>query len=123
MAEVVDTGITVVLSSHVIADIEDACEHLMLLADGRLRLDGRVDDLLAEHWITIGPVTNDREWISPDSLVESHITGRQVTAVVRDQSLRIPDGWAKENPTLQELVLAYLRADRPESATEMGPAA
>jgi len=43
LAEVVDTGITLLLSSHVIADIEDSCDHLLLLADGRLRLEGPID--------------------------------------------------------------------------------
>jgi ABC-2 type transport system ATP-binding protein len=121
MAEVVDSGITVVMSSHVIADIEDAAEHLLLLTGGRIRLDGRVADLLAEHWIAAGPVDDDRDWIATGSLVESRATARQVTTMVRDRELRAPDRWTQDNPTLQELVLAYLRADGSGSPLDMGP--
>ncbi|WP_053736777.1 ABC transporter ATP-binding protein [Nocardia sp. NRRL S-836] len=42
-------GITVVLSSHVLAELEDVCDHLVLLTDGRVRLAGDVDELLRAH--------------------------------------------------------------------------
>jgi ABC-2 type transport system ATP-binding protein len=121
MAEVVDTGITVVLSSHVIADIEDAADHLLLLAGGRLRLDGRIEDLLAEHRIAAGPAS-DCGWITAEALVETRTTGRQVTTMIRGRGPLIPAGWTQENPTLQELVLAYLRAGERSVPAEMGPA-
>ena len=122
MAEVVDTGITVVMSSHVIADIEDAAEHLMLLADGRLRLDGRVDDLLAEHWIATGPVADDRDWIAAgcDRWRPGRPPGRSPPWCAIE-ICEPPTGGPRTNPTLQELVLAYLRADGSASPAEMGP--
>jgi ABC-2 type transport system ATP-binding protein len=45
--EAAETGVTVVLSSHVIAELEGACNHLLLLSDGRVRLEGHLPDLLA----------------------------------------------------------------------------
>src|SRR5689334_20016775 len=55
LAEVAETGTTVVLSSHVIADLDGICDHLLLLSDGRMRLAGDVEDLLAEHRLLVGP--------------------------------------------------------------------
>jgi ABC-2 type transport system ATP-binding protein len=40
MAEVADGGLTVVLSSHLIADLERVCDYLMLLSNGRVQLAG-----------------------------------------------------------------------------------
>jgi hypothetical protein len=48
-SEAAETGTTVLLSSHVIADLDNACDHLILLRDGRVRLTGGVDDLLTAH--------------------------------------------------------------------------
>src|SRR5205085_3502169 len=45
MAEVVDSGLSVVLSSHLIADLERVCDHLILLARGRVQLAGDTEAL------------------------------------------------------------------------------
>ncbi|WP_434441412.1 ABC transporter ATP-binding protein [Lentzea sp. E54] len=42
-------GITVLLSSHVLAELEDVCDHLVLLTQGRVRLAGDVSELLRAH--------------------------------------------------------------------------
>jgi ABC-2 type transport system ATP-binding protein len=44
-----EQDITVLLSSHVLAELEDVCDHLVLLTDGRIRLAGDVDALLRAH--------------------------------------------------------------------------
>jgi len=111
MAEVVDTDITVVLSSHVIADIEDVCERLLLLTDGHLRLDGRIADLIAAHSLLTGPTADDQHWPPAESVVEIRRAAKQVTILVRDSGLLPPSGWTKNEPTLSELILAHLRAD------------
>lgn len=119
MAEVVDTGITVVLSSHVIADIEDACDHLLLLADRRLRLDGRIADLLAAHSLLTGPTAGDQHLPPAESVVEIRRAAKQITMLVRDSGVLPPSGWTKNVPNLSELILAHLRANhssRPDHA-------
>ncbi len=42
-------GVSVVLSSHVLAELERVASYLVLLSRGRVRLAGTVDDLLATH--------------------------------------------------------------------------
>nr|WP_225953245.1 ABC transporter ATP-binding protein [Kibdelosporangium phytohabitans] len=105
LAEVADTGMTVLLSSHVLADLEGVCDYLVLLAGGRIRLIGDVDDLLSEHRVLIG----SKELAVPDvSVVDSRTTQRQTTLLARTTT--VADGWDLHEPTLEELTLAYLRS-------------
>nr|WP_042179147.1 ABC transporter ATP-binding protein [Kibdelosporangium sp. MJ126-NF4]CEL13658.1 Methionine ABC transporter ATP-binding protein [Kibdelosporangium sp. MJ126-NF4]CTQ99344.1 Methionine ABC transporter ATP-binding protein [Kibdelosporangium sp. MJ126-NF4] len=105
LAEVADTGMTVLLSSHVLADLDGVCDYLLLLAGGRIQLIGDVDDLLAEHRVMIGA----RELATPDvSIVDSSTTARQATLLARATSAA--QGWELHQPTLEELTLAYLRS-------------
>jgi ABC-type multidrug transport system ATPase subunit len=55
MGTIADRPMTVVLSSHLIADIERVCDHLIVLAQRQVRLSGHVDDLLASHKVLTGP--------------------------------------------------------------------
>lgn len=116
LAEVAETGMTVLLSSHVIADLEGICDHLVLLSAGRVRLTGDVEDLLTEHRLLVGPRALD---VPAEAVVERRETERQATVLVR--GLGAVPGTEAHAPTLEELVLAYLRADR--VATTQGVAA
>lgn len=109
MAEVADSGMTVVLSSHVIADLEGVCDHLLLLADGRVRLQGDVEELLAQHRVLIG----SRELVMPDGVVEARTTERQATVIARTGPV---PGWDANEPSLEELALAYLRSSKAVAA-------
>ncbi|HEX6339461.1 ABC transporter ATP-binding protein [Umezawaea sp.] len=116
MAEVAETGTTVVLSSHVLADLDGICDHLLLLSNGRVRLAGDVEDLLAEHRLVVGPRSLD---VPPEVLVERRDTDRQSTVLVR--GWEGPPGVEVLDPTLEELALGYFRAGR--VAAERGVAA
>lgn len=107
LAEVAETGTTVVLSSHVIADLDGICDHLLLLSDGRVRLAGDVEDLLAEHRLLVGPRSLE---VPPDAVVERRDTERQSTVLVRGLK-DLPDVEVLQ-PTLEELTLGYFRAGR-----------
>jgi ABC-2 type transport system ATP-binding protein len=107
LAEVAETGTTVVLSSHVIADLDGICDHLLLLAEGRVRLAGDVEDLLAQHRLLVGSRSLD---VPPDAVVERRDTGRQSTVLVRGL-VDLPDAEVHE-PTLEELALGYFRSGR-----------
>ncbi|MET9436232.1 ABC transporter ATP-binding protein [Streptomyces sp. NPDC006551] len=112
MAEAAEHGTTVVMSSHVLSELEGACDHLVLVDGGRVRLDGPIDDLLAAHTVLRGPVAG----LAPHTVVEARTTGRQLTALVRHEG-RIEGAWETSQPTLEELLLAHLRAARaPEGA-------
>ena len=55
MAAVAETGMTVVLSSHVVSDLENTCDWLVVLNRGRVQVSGDIEDLLAGHRLLTGP--------------------------------------------------------------------
>lgn len=110
MAEVAETGMTVLLSSHVIADLEEVCDHLVLMTDGRVALSGDVDDLLAGHRLLIGARPSGELDFGPHTVIQARTTPRQATVLLRTaEPVHLPD-WDSEPPSLEELVLSYLRA-------------
>ena len=48
-------GLTVVLSSHLVTDLERVCDHLILLAGSWVQLCGDIGTLLAQHKVLVGP--------------------------------------------------------------------
>ncbi|MDO0913759.1 ABC transporter ATP-binding protein [Streptomyces sp. DT2A-34] len=106
MADAAEHGTTVVMSSHVVAELDGACDHLLLLGAGRVRLAGPLDDLLAAHRLVTGRADTS---LDAHTVIESRTTGRQITALVRPEGPLGAD-WQSTAPTLEELVLAHLRA-------------
>ncbi|MFE3627118.1 ABC transporter ATP-binding protein [Streptomyces goshikiensis] len=112
MATAAQYGTTIVMSSHVMAELEDSCDHLLLIGDGRVRLSGDTDDLLAAHALITGPARGAGApgdfGLAPHTTVECRVTGRQATALVRHAG-PLPDGWQTRELSLEDLVLAHLR--------------
>ncbi|MGW1282810.1 ABC transporter ATP-binding protein [Streptomyces sp. NPDC001118] len=106
MAEAAQYGTTIVMSSHVVAELEDSCDHLLLVGAGRIRLAGEIDDLLAAHLRVSGAA--DSTDLDAHAVIESRVTGRQRTALIRPAG-PLPAGWRASPPSLEELVLAHLR--------------
>ncbi|MEU6666655.1 ABC transporter ATP-binding protein [Streptomyces sp. NPDC046727] len=106
MAQAAQYGTTIVMSSHVVAELEDSCDHLLLVGGGRIRLAGEIDDLLAAHLRISGVAEATR--LDAHTVVESRVTGRQLTALIRPAA-PVPGDWRTSAPSLEELVLAHLR--------------
>ncbi|MFI2734665.1 ATP-binding cassette domain-containing protein [Streptomyces sp. NPDC018711] len=104
MADAAEHGTTVVMSSHILTELEGACDHLLLLQGGKVRLDGPVDELLAAHTLLTGPIAD----LAPHTVVESRTTGRQLTALVRREG-PVEGLWETTDPSLEDLLLAHLR--------------
>ncbi len=105
--------LTVVLSSHSIADVERVCDHLVVLADGRVRLAGDIDELLAHHRVLTGPRPEHPMTVPGYDVVHASTTERQATLLVRGSGPVLDPRWSVVPVGLEELVLAYL-ADVPE---------
>ncbi|MGV9449982.1 ABC transporter ATP-binding protein [Streptomyces sp. NPDC003635] len=113
MADAAEHGTTVVMSSHVVAELEGSCDHLLLLGSGRVRLAGPLEDVLAAHTLVTGRAEDS---LAPHTVVESRTTGRQLTALIRPEGPLAP-GLQPTEPTLEELVLAHLRAPEAPALT------
>ncbi|MFJ9022470.1 ABC transporter ATP-binding protein [Streptomyces sp. NPDC102259] len=131
MARAAQYGTTIVMSSHVVAELEDSCDHLLLVGGGRVRLAGEIDDLLAAHTrvsttadsarpIPPGGTSDVSPDLAPHTVVESRVTGRQFTALVRPAG-PLSDDWRTSTPSLEELVLAYLRNPQAAPLTPAEP--
>jgi len=116
MGEVAMRELTVLLSSHLIADLEHRCDYLVILSDSRVQVLGDVDDLLATHRVLVGPVTAPVPGVT---IVSSRETDRQRTLVVRSDEPVPAPGWSTDPLSLEDLVLAYL--SEPGAGSLPGP--
>jgi len=114
--------LTIMLSSHLIADIEQLCDYLVLLASGRVQLCGEIETLLAEHRVLIGPRKDTTAIARTHSIVQEESTARQTTLLVRLNGPVIDPAWAVEEANLEELVLGYMSQDDADHVAELAPA-
>jgi ABC-2 type transport system ATP-binding protein len=108
MEAVAADGLTVVFSSHVLAELASVCDYLVLLAVGRVQLAGDAEELLAGHRLLVGP-RRDRSGAGPHQVVEASHTERQSTLLVRTAGPVHDPTWAVHAVGLEQLVLAYMR--------------
>ena len=114
--------LTIVLSSHLIADIERVCDHLILLAGSRVQLCGDTETLLAQHRILTGPRKDTTAIARTHVIVREDTTARQTTLLVRLNGPVIDPAWAVEEPNLEEIVLGYMaRTGRPRRRPRGSP--
>ncbi|WP_181775709.1 ABC transporter ATP-binding protein [Amycolatopsis pittospori] len=115
MEAVAETGMTVLLSSHVVSDLENTCDWLIVLNGGRVQVSGDIDELVAGHRILSGPAEEADALAGRVTVVDEARAGRQATVFARTEPVPLSPQWTERPANLEELVLAYLR--RPESAT------
>jgi ABC-2 type transport system ATP-binding protein len=111
MTAMTDDGVSVVLSSHALAELERVADYLIVLGGGQLRIAGEVDDLLAEHQVLTGPAADADRLVGELSTVQVSRAGTQAHLLVRngERGRQVPTGWESHPVGLEELVLAYLR--------------
>ena len=114
-----DEGMSVLLSSHVLAELERVADYLVVLSRGRVQMAGEVDDLLASHRLLTGPAAEaDRYDERP--VVHARRAAAQAHLLVRATADDpVPPGWEAHPVGLEELALAYLR--EPGAAALPGP--
>ncbi|NJC72130.1 ABC transporter ATP-binding protein [Planosporangium thailandense] len=113
MAEAADSDMTVMLSTHIIAELSGVGDHLLLLDAGRPVLTGDVEELLDSHVRLTGPRADQPP--GPGAIVQAQHTDRQSTFVVRQPAAPtanavVAPGWTAQPITLDELILTYLKA-------------
>ncbi|QMU73795.1 ABC transporter ATP-binding protein [Streptacidiphilus sp. P02-A3a] len=112
MAEAAEHGTTIVLSTHILAELEGVIDYLLLVDRGRVRLAGESEEILAAHRLLVGAGPAGR--LTAHTVVEERLQGRQLTALIRPRG-PVAGEWQHTEPTLEELLLAYLRAPQAPS--------
>jgi ABC-2 type transport system ATP-binding protein len=114
MEIVASHAVSVVLSSHLIADLERVCDYLVLLVASHIQLAGEITELLATHHRLSGPRRDPRSLPSRHEVIEQSHTDKQSTFLVRTDQPILDPAWTVRPVTLDELVLAYMsQADNP----------
>jgi len=108
MEVVAEHGVSVVLSSHLVADLERVCDYLIVLVASRVRVTGEVDALLASHRRLIGPRRDPNSLPAGQEVIEASHTDRQSTLLVRTDGPILDPVWSVEEVSLEDLVLAYM---------------
>jgi ABC-2 type transport system ATP-binding protein len=108
MEAVAEHEISVVLSSHLVADLERVCDYLIVLAASRVQVAGEVDDLLASHRRLTGERRDSARLPAGQQVIEASHTGRQSTFIVRTDSPVLDPSWTVTQLSLEDLVLAYM---------------
>lgn len=120
MAEAVERGTTVVMSSHMLTELEDMCDYLLVVSEGRIRMAGDADALVPAHALVTGMARDGSlpPELADHTVVETRLQGRQFQAMIRPKA-PIPADWESAEPSLEEVLLAHLRSpDAPSLYTQ-----
>ena len=108
MESVAEQGLSVVLSSHLVGDLERTCDYLIVLAASRVMVAGPVDDLLAAHHLLTGPRRDPASLPAGVQVISASHTDRQTTLLVRTSGPVLDPAWTASEVGLEDLVLAYM---------------
>jgi ABC-2 type transport system ATP-binding protein len=114
MESVADNDTSVILSSHLVSDLERVCDYLVVLVASRVQLAGETEDLLAQHHRIV--CTHRAETDLPPGLqvIWAEHRDRQSTFIVRSQTDLPAGDWSAEHLGLEDLALTYMeRATNP----------
>jgi ABC-2 type transport system ATP-binding protein len=105
-------GVTVVLSSHLVADLERICDHLIVLVASHVQLAGDVNELLASHHRLSGPRRDPSTLPANQEVIQASHTDKQSTLLVRTDEPILDPAWTVKPVTMDDLVLAYMSQAR-----------
>lgn len=108
MESVAEHGVSVVLSSHLVADLERVCDHMIVLVDSQVRITGEVEHLLDTHHRLTGPRRDLDTLPSDQHVISASHTDRQTTVVVRADGPILDPSWTVGQLTLEDLILEYM---------------
>jgi ABC-2 type transport system ATP-binding protein len=109
---VADDDVTVLLSSHILSDLERVCDYVVVLSHAHVQLAGDIDDVVAAHRVLVGARCDPAAIKHVDAIVHQSHTERQTTLLVRANGHLYDARWTVSEVGLEEIVLAYL-ARRP----------
>jgi ABC-2 type transport system ATP-binding protein len=108
MEVVSETQLTVVLSSHIVTDLERVCDHIVILSQAHTILSAPIDEVLATHRLLTGPRADTASVARVHAVIRESHTERQTSLLVRADGHVYDASWQVHEVDLEEIVLAYL---------------
>jgi ABC-2 type transport system ATP-binding protein len=112
MEAIADQELSVVMSSHLIGDLERVCDYLIVLVGSRVQIAGPVEELLATHHLLSGARRDPATLPAEQRVIAASHAGRQTTLLVRTSDPVIDPAWTVSEVSLEDLALAYMRQGR-----------
>jgi ABC-2 type transport system ATP-binding protein len=108
MESVAENATSVILSSHLVSDLERVCDYLVVLVASRVQLAGETEDLLTRHYRIVCTRRAGTDLPPGLEVIWAEHTDRQSTFVVRCET-EVPAGdWNAEHLDLEDVVLTYM---------------
>jgi ABC-2 type transport system ATP-binding protein len=108
MEAVAETGMTVLLSSHIVADLQRVCDHLVILSHGHTQLVGPIEEILSSHRVLTGPRADPETVARLHQVIRESHTERQSNLLVKANGHVYDADWQLHEVDLEEIVLGYL---------------
>ena len=108
MSAVADREVSVLMSSHLVSDLERVCDYLIVLAGSQVQVSGTVDELLETHHRLTGPRRERGRWPGDWHVIDARHTERQTSLLIRSDQPILDPGWIIESVGIEDLVLAYM---------------
>ena len=121
----VEDGLTILLSSHIIGDLERVCDYLIILSGSRVVLTGDIEQIVQRHKLLVSPYRGTQDIAHVHNVVQATHTERQTTLLVRTNGRIWDPSWQVHAVSLEEIMLAYLgqpTSDDPTVVVEHGNA-
>lgn len=116
---VADGGLTVIMSSHLLADLERVSDHLIVMASGNIQLCDEIQNVLKDHRILTGPSGEPGISGSGVEIIQRTDALKQSTQLVRiSGAYELPAKWLEHQPNIEEIILAYMARKRVQSEGE-----
>lgn len=112
----IEGDVTVVLSSHLVHDLERVCNHLILLTASRVRLCADIDDVLSTHRVLVGPRRSTAELERLFTVVKATQAERQSRVLARLDGPVLDPAWEVSEVSLEDIILAYMSEDQAVTA-------
>src|SRR5579871_3724222 len=108
MDAVAQDGLTVLFSSHLIADLDRICDYLIILSASRVQLAGDIEPLLSTHKRLIGPRDREASLARTHTILQARSSERQSNLLVRTHGAVLDPSWEVQEASLEDIILAYL---------------
>ena len=120
LSEAVAEGdLSVILSSHLLHDLEQVCDHVILLASSRTQICDDIDNVLASHRMLLGPRRTVSDTERMFNVIKATHTANQTRLLVHLDGPILDPSWEVSEVSLEEIVLAYMGMDEPVSAGQL----